>query len=104
YKSSFFRAAQVGMNFLWSESNPIDYAGNVDGQASSADLMPNWFTLIAGKRPFEAPDAIVWLREAWVRTMPKTGFPGQLWGNTPKPVRNMERMLSQVDLTSDAGT
>lgn len=58
YRSSFFRAAQLGMNFLWISNATIDRAGNNNGD-STDDALPKWFTLVAGKPAAESPDAAV---------------------------------------------
>jgi hypothetical protein len=81
-RSPYFRAAQVGMNFLWVTAKTIAWAGGDEGIAK-------WFTLVAGKGPRESPDAACWLREARVRG---------LGSDQPRPWKNLERMLLQRDL------
>jgi hypothetical protein len=108
YRSSFFRAAQVGMNFLWTRSaissNPnrhgaVQYASNNNPTGSSTvedfdpdgpASVPLWFTRVAGKGPAESPDAAIWLREAEVRLIP--GQPN------PTTWKNFERLVMQRDI------
>lgn len=80
-RSPYFRAAQVGINFLWVSPATIDWVGGEEG-------IGKWYTLVAGKRPAESPDAACWLREARVRGLD---------GPEPRPFKNMERMLLQRD-------
>ncbi len=107
YRSPFFRAAQMGMNFLWagpwqvrygSYDNPTDSLATptvqqmdqsfVSGRAS----LPRWFTLVAGHGPITSPDASCWLRQAVVTSIP--GAPN------PANWKNIERMLMQRDIAS----
>lgn len=86
-RSPYFRAAQVGLNFLWVSKNTIDWASDTtDGTGTG---LPKWFTLVAGKGPSESPDAACWLREAYIRGLGSAG--GLPW-------KNMERMIYQYDL------
>jgi len=100
YRSSFFRASQLGMNFLWTESTPIDRAGNNDGNSTN-DALPTWFTLVAGKGPAESPDAAIWLRQADVRKLPAPPFTDQevVQSDPPQAWKNLERMLMQRDIS-----
>jgi hypothetical protein len=93
YRSSFFRAAQLGMNFLWTDAGFVNAAGNADraNVADGDDFLPAWFTLVAGKGPELSPDAICWLRQAWVRLLPSAG-------NEARPWNNLERLLLQRDI------
>lgn len=85
YKSSFFRAAQLGLNYLWTIGVAVNKAGDV----------PAWFRAIAGKGPDLSPDAICWLRQATVTNVHYTGVPTTIqW-------KNMERMLMQRDVFPD---
>lgn len=102
YRSSFFRAAQLGMNFLWTENGPIDWAGNSDGLFTN-DPLPTWFIAVAGKGPTESPDAACWLREAQIRYLPLPPYQDQTLKPTEKnhptqPWKNFERMLMQRDV------
>lgn len=91
YKSSFFRAAQVGMNFLWTSTTPIGYAGGI----------PGWFTKVAGKPAAQSPDAAVWLREAQVRILPAPPWTNQYTTQgTAQPFKNLERLVYQRDITN----
>ncbi len=91
YKSSFFRAAQVGMNFLWTGAAPIGYAGGI----------PGWFTKVAGKPAAHSPDAAVWLRQAQVRVLPAPPWTNQYTTqDTSQPFKNLERLVYQRDITN----
>lgn len=107
YRSSFFRAAQLGMNFLWTHAKAVDRAGNRNGTdgspiVDSGDAVPYWWRAIAGKNAALSPDAACWLRQATVTNINYSGVPTTIeW-------RNMERMVMQRDLiddgTADHGT
>ncbi len=100
YRSSFFRAAQLGMNFLWTNVHYIDAAGTADGRADENDFIAKWFTQVAGKKPELAPDAVAWLRLAWVRVLP-----GAKNTRDAQPWHNLEHLLMQRDVpASDSVT
>lgn len=81
-QSSYFRAAQVGLNYLWISPTTLGWAGGAEG-------IPGWFRLVAGKGPRDSPDAACWLRQASVRG---------LGSDLSRPWKNMERMLMQRDI------
>ena len=81
-RSPYFRAAQVGINYLWVTRQTVEWAGGAKG-------IPGWFVNVAGKGPAESPDAACWLRETLVRGL---GTPA------PRPWKNLERMLGQRDV------
>jgi len=97
YLTPFLRAAQLGMKFLWTGNQPINWAGNNDGSGSADldDVIPAWFTKIAGKGPAASPDALCWLREAQIRLLPGVDGGGQV--ATTQPWKNIERFLMQRD-------
>lgn len=81
-RSPYFRAAQVGLNFLWVSRETLEWVGGDEGIA-------RWYSLVAGKGPLQSPDAACWLREARIRL---------LTGPEAAPWKNMERMLLQRDV------
>ena len=78
-RTPYFRAAQIGLNFLWVSKETLAWAGDI----------PRWFTLVAAKGPAECPDAACWLREAYVR-----GLNGVATG---QPWKNIEHFVTQRD-------
>lgn len=93
FRSSFFRAAQMGLNFIWTSRDIADFE-TLDPNARLAAPILGWWTKVAGKPAAESPDAICWLREARVRLIDGT--------QTGLPWTNMERLLSQRDVYEDA--
>ena len=75
-QSSLMRAAQLGMNYLWTSEEVVN----------SAPAMFRWWIRIAGKNDLTAPDAVCWLREDYFDS-------GGII-----PWKNMERFLFQRDL------
>ncbi len=80
-ETPYFRAAQLGMRFLWVSTRTIEWAPEI----------AKWYTLTAGKRPAEAPDAVCWLREATVRLRLEGDIAPYAW-------KNLEHLLFQRDL------
>lgn len=76
-QSSLMRAAQLGMNYLWTSGAVIN----------SAPSMFKWWTRIAGKNAERAPDALCWLREDFY-----------YFSNQTAPWKNLEHFLFQRDL------
>ncbi len=83
-QTPYFRAAQMGMRFLWVSDNTIEWAPNI----------ARWYLNVAGKTPAAAPDAVCWLRQASVRMK----LQGDSDYNTPRPWKNLEHLLMQRDL------
>ncbi len=106
YRSSFFRTAQLGQNFLWvgpwqlryaSHNNPTESTASktiaqLDADILSPASMPRWWLAVANKGPAASPDAACWLRESWVDSVGGAPTSPVLW-------KNMERMLLQRDIT-----
>ena len=81
-RSPYFRAVQVGLNFLWVSRETLDWVGE-------GESIARWYTLLAGKGPADSPEAACWLREASVRG---------LTGPEAAPWKNMEHLLMQRDV------
>lgn len=88
-RAPYFRAAQIGMNFLWVSNNTITWATH---EPATGAGVPKWFTLVAGKGPQQSPDAACWLQETQVKAA-SSGSP-----QTIAPWKNLERMLMQRDI------
>jgi hypothetical protein len=56
WTATIFRAVQLGINFLWVTNESYLYEPEVN----------HWYTLVAGWRPDESPEAICWLREDYI--------------------------------------
>ncbi|NDY73898.1 hypothetical protein DO021_19370 [Desulfobacter hydrogenophilus] len=79
-ESAIMRMAQLGMNYAWTSADFLEYAPQ----------MFEWWTLTAGKDPWDSPDAACWLRQdaIYVKTHAKV-----------YPIKNFERFLYQRDET-----
>lgn len=77
-ESAIMRMAQLGMNYAWTSADFLEYAPQ----------MFEWWTLTAGKDPWDSPDAVCWLRQdaIYVKTHAKV-----------YPIKNFERFLYQRD-------
>jgi hypothetical protein len=79
WTATIFRAVQLGMNFLWVSNDSYLYAPEVT----------HWYTLVAGWRPEESPEAICWLREDYI-----------LRNGEIATWKNFEHLLSQRDIVN----
>jgi hypothetical protein len=89
YMSMLFRGAQLGMNYMWTRDQVLNEAGDITG----------WYLKVAGKRPYETPDAVAWLRQAEVRFRETPG--GSITQHTWK---NLEHLLMQRDIGAGYNT
>jgi hypothetical protein len=78
WTATIFRAVQLGVNLLWVSDETYLYAPEVT----------HWYTLVAGWKPEESPEAICWLREDYILRNGET----VTW-------KNFEHLLSQRDVS-----